>query len=70
MRQFLAYALVISLGLILVITFFKPWLPDLFSGFGFDAYEPNMAFRIIEGVSGIAILGFGIERVIANLRGE
>jgi hypothetical protein len=65
LSRFIAYALVIGLGIILTVTFFKPWLPDFIHGWGFDAYEPNTACRIFEGCIGIAIMGLGIERLIS-----
>jgi hypothetical protein len=64
-KNLLAYTLVISLGLVLTFSFFKPWLPSWLQGACLTAYEPRLSLRIFEGCVGIAILCFGCERLIS-----
>jgi len=70
MKEYLEDILVVSLGLILAFSFFKPWLPGYMYWFSLTANEPVLAIRITEGIVGLGILGFGIERVVATLRGK
>ena len=70
MKEYIQDLLTISLGLILLLAFFKPWLPDYLYWFALTAYEPNITIRIIEGISGVVIFGFGVERTIATWSGK
>lgn len=67
-KVYLAYLLVVSLGLILMGAFFKPWLPEWLYGVCLTAYEPDLFGRILEGITGVYIFGFGLERVVFTLR--
>jgi len=68
LKEYLAHTLVFSLGLILFFAFFKPWLPSALYGMCLTAYEPVLWLRILEGIVGIVIMGFGIERLISFWR--
>jgi len=66
--ELIAYCLVVSFGITEATTFFEPWIPGWLHVTHFIVYEPILPIRIFEGIMGIAILGFGIERVIFGIK--
>jgi len=60
-KEIVAPCLVIALGIILVIHFALFWMYG-----GVYIYESNKVILLLETVMSIAILGFGVERLLAS----
>jgi hypothetical protein len=60
LKDVIAYCLVISLGIILAMHFVLFWIFG-----GVFIYEDNKAVLLLETVMSVAILGFGIERLLS-----
>ena len=60
-KDVIAYCLVISLGIILAMHFVLFWIFG-----GVFIYEDNKAVLLLETIMSIAILGFGIERLLSS----
>jgi len=61
MKDVLASCLVIALGIILGVHFALFWMHG-----GVYIYESNKVILVLETVMSIAILGFGVERLLAS----
>lgn len=59
-KDVIAYCLVISLGIILAMHFVLFWIFG-----GVFIYEDNKAVLLLETIMSVAILGFGIERLLS-----
>jgi len=60
-KDVIAYCLVISLGIILAMHFVLFWIFG-----GVFIYEDNKAVLLLETIMSVAILGFGIERLLSS----